>query len=277
MPTWREKLGTETSSTGHEVDIAALLAPGSNPRSQERLKLGLFSYPVLQAADILLYGTTHVPVGADQLVHVEFARAAATAFNATYGSGGTIDAATGKKRKGTEILKPPEPMVARARRVMSLVSPQKKMSKSEVNEHGRILLTDEEDIVRKKLRGAVTDSLDQTGEGVTFDPERRPGVSNLLEIIAHITEVGGCECSPQDVAKEFQGLQVQGSVLRVLKERAAELVIAHLSPVRDKYNQLIGESDGKAIDDVADQGRKRAQGMARQQLDLVRDFVGLRN
>lgn len=280
MPTWKEKLLSEHSAQAQRdgsvnIDIASLLQPSPNPRSQERLKLGLFSYPVLQAADILLYRATDVPVGEDQLVHIEFARAAATSFNAVYGGGGEVDSLTGKKRKGMEILVLPEAMVGKAKRVMSLVEPEKKMSKSEKNERGRILVTDEEDVIKKKFKGAVTDSLDQNGEGITYDPERRPGVSNLLEVIANVEDAEGRSRNPQDVAQEFQNLQVTGSALRVLKERAAEVVVAHLQPIRERYKQMLGQANGKFLDDIAEHGQVKAEARAVANMRNVREVIGL--
>ena len=111
----------------------------------ERLKLGLFSYPVLQAADVLVHQTTHVPVGHDQAQHLEFAREVAIGFNHVYGAG---------------ILTPPETIISPARRVMSFSKPSSKMSKSDQNPKSRILLTDSEEAIRGKIKSAVTDSVE---------------------------------------------------------------------------------------------------------------------
>ena len=278
IPTWREKLHLELGRAGDDnvnMDISSLLQSSPNPKSQERLKLGLFSYPVLQAADILLYQATHVPVGADQVHNLEFARGMANTFNAAYGAGGAIDPKTRLKVKGRPILTPPEPIISKAKRVMSLTEPNKKMSKSAANPRGRILITDEEEEIRKKFQAAVTDSLD---EGITYDPERRPGVSNLLEIVSHIGEAEGDLRQPSEIATEFKDLNVQGSVLRVLKERAAELVIGHLRPVRERYEELMNGSDKSRgiLSDAASDGWRKASAAAGPTMDFVRRAIGLK-
>ncbi|KAK0830610.1 Tryptophan--tRNA ligase, mitochondrial [Friedmanniomyces endolithicus] len=122
----------------------------------KKLKLGLLSYPVLQAADILVHRATHVPVGHDQAQHLEFARELANGFNHTFGG---------------DVLIPPETLISPARRVMSLKDPMAKMSKSHTNPNSRILLTDSEETIRTKIKAAVTDSMDS----ITYDPEGRPG------------------------------------------------------------------------------------------------------
>lgn len=256
------------------IDVSTLLQPSPNPKSEERLKLGLFTYPVLQAADILLYSTTHVPVGEDQLVNIQFAQGAATSFNALYGGGGSIDSKTGLKKKGKPILRSPEAIVSKAKRVMSLTEEGKKMSKSSPNKKGRVLITDDDVEIRKKFGGALTDSLDQQGKGISYDPERRPGVSNLLEIIANVGEADGTAQSPSEIAAEINGMQVEGSPLRVLKERAADIVVAHLRPVRERYFQLMGERSGKTLDDIVQTGASKAQIEARKTMQRVHRAVG---
>ena len=273
MPAWRDKLLLESArvDSKHAVDVASLLQSSPNPKSQERLKLGLFSYPVLQAADILLYGATHVPVGEDQLVHIEFARDVATTFNANYGGGGRIDPQTSRKQKGRQILVPPQPMVSTAKRLMSLTDPTKKMSKSDPREGSRILLTDDEIAIRKKLQHAVTDSFD----GITYEPARRPGVSNLIDIITHIEIAEGQACDPHVVAKDFDDLQAQGSPLHHLKQRAADTVIKHLKPIRERYEELIHESDIQHLSMVAEQGRVEAGRKAESRLASVHEAIGI--
>merc|ERR1711939_99457 len=133
------------------------------------LKLGLFSYPVLQAADILVHRATHVPVGHDQAQHLEFARQIANGFN---------------EAVGKSVLLAPQTLISPAKRVMSLTDPVKKMSKSDPNPKSRILLTDSNEVIRSKIKSAMTDSFD----GISYEPERRPGVSNLLDIYYHSGE-----------------------------------------------------------------------------------------
>lgn len=257
---WKSKLSEDT--------VASLLQPSANPKSEERLKLGLFSYPVLQAADILLYRATHVPVGEDQIQHLEFARAIAEGFNRTSGAREATGSSE-KREKPHPILQPPQALVGPSRRIMSLLEPEKKMSKSHENEKSRILISDKEEVVRKKCRSALTDSQD----GVTYDPQHRPGVANLLEIISNLDSG---ERSPEEVAQEFQAMQVQGSVMRVLKDRAAEVVNRELGPVREKLESLISinESTGH-LDAVAHQGKHEAEQMAESTMRNVRYAVGL--
>lgn len=275
MPTWKEKLAETQSSTprtapelsakANEVSMqdetAALLSNTANPTSAERLKLGLFAYPILQAADILLYKTTHVPVGADQLVHIELARTAANTFNQFYGVG-----------QGHQyILTPPAALTSKLPRVMSLTEPRKKMSKSAVKRESRVLVTDSAEDILKKFRVALTDSED----GITYDAEARPGVANLLEIIAAI-EGGGQAVTPDEVAKDFANLEVKGSLKKFLKERAADVVYEALRPVREKFEQLTQSSDGdRLLEEVAEKGRVTATKEAETTMQRVRHAVGI--
>ncbi|KAK5134876.1 hypothetical protein LTR08_005966 [Meristemomyces frigidus] len=214
----------------------------------EKLKLGLFSYPVLQAADILVHRATHVPVGHDQAQHLEFARQIANGFNETY---------------GRHVLTPPETLVSPAKRIMSLTEPDKKMSKSHSNPKSRILLTDPDDVIRSKIKSAVTDSY----EGITYEPERRPGVSNLLDIFYHSGEA--VETSSQDeLAKHMQGLS-----LRALKEEVAMAVTNVIRPIRERYESLV--HDQAALDAVAEKGAQKAVRSAAATMVEVKSAVGL--
>lgn len=216
--------------------------------NSEKLKLGLFSYPVLQAADVLVHGTTHVPVGHDQAQHLEFAREVANGFNSVYGDG---------------ILTPPETMISPAKRVMSLVDPNNKMSKSHSNPKSRILLTDSESEIRSKIKSAVTDS-EYT---FSYDPEKRPGVSNLFEILYHVKNTTGQE-PMQDLEKELQGV-----TMPAFKERVADEIQSTLRPIREQYEQIMSKS--KILDDVAREGADRAAGNAALTLKKVKMAVGL--
>ena len=231
---------------------------GGNNKAAAALKLGLFSYPVLQAADILVHRATHVPVGEDQRQHLEFARECAAGFNHTYSGGG---GAGGARR----ILVPPETIVSPARRVMSLTDPTKKMSKSDANAASRVLITDAAADIRRKVMRAVTDS--QSGL-VSYDPAARPGVSNLLEILA-ILEGGGR--APAEVAGEFAGSQ---HPLKALEERTADAVVAELRDVRERYVELLGNNDGKDLDDIEALGAEKARASADSTMRLVKEAVG---
>jgi len=214
----------------------------------ERLKLGLFSYPVLQAADILVHGATHVPVGHDQAQHLEFSRQIANGFNEMY---------------GRHILVPPETIISPAKRIMSLAEPTKKMSKSHANQKSRVLLTDPDDIVRSKINSAITDSITR----ITYDPQHRPGVSNLVEILFHSAE-GANAVNPDELAKELDGLS-----MRALKERVADAVCHVINPIRVKYEQIMG--DPKILRDVAEGGAERAAKNTATMLANVKEAVGL--
>ncbi|KAF2719614.1 tryptophanyl-tRNA synthetase [Polychaeton citri CBS 116435] len=193
--------------------------------------LSLFAYPVLQAADVLVHGATHVPVGEDQVQHLEFSRELATSFNHSYGKG---------------ILTPPTTLISPAKRVMSLVNPNAKMSKSAVNPKSRILLTDSTEAIGMKLKSALTDSV----EGVTYDPAVRPGVSNLVDAILYTSD--GEYGSQEDVVRDLQGAS-----MRALKEKAAESVERAIGPVREQYFEFI--ADERMLREIATDGAERAK------------------
>jgi tryptophanyl-tRNA synthetase len=248
MTQWKSKLSEE--------DLASLLTPTANPKQRERMKLGLFSYPVLQAADILIHRATHVPVGEDQLQHIEFARNCAAQFNHTFGS----IAGTEEKR---EILVPPDFVVSPAKRVMSLTEPTKKMSKSHELARSRIMLDDSGEEIGRKLKVALTDSI----QGVTYDRDMRPGVSNLIEMIHHM-DPNGRTC--EEIAEEMKD-----SSLRVLKEEAARVVSGHLAPMREEYLRLMSEKEDGRLTQIAEEGAEKARVSAEKTMRDVREAVGL--
>jgi tryptophanyl-tRNA synthetase len=259
MTQWKSKLSLPDDASALD-DGAGGGGGGGGKSSTAALKLGLFSYPVLQAADILVHRATHVPVGEDQRQHLEFARECAAGFNHTYGAG------NGKRR---DVLVPPETIVSPARRVMSLTDPTKKMSKSDANAASRVLITDTPQDIRKKIMRAVTDS--QSGF-VSYDPAARPGVSNLLEILAILEGGrGGGERTPDEVARGFEGSQ---HPLKALKERTADAVVAELRDVRERYVELMGNHDGKGLDDLEALGAEKARASADATMKLVKEAVG---
>lgn len=256
MTQWKSKLSLPDDASalpGDDVQGGG----GNNKPSAAALKLGLFSYPVLQAADILVHRATHVPVGEDQRQHLEFARECAAGFNHTYGG-------------GAGVLVPPETIVSPARRVMSLTDPTKKMSKSDANAASRVLITDAPADIRKKVMRAVTDS--QSGF-VSYDPAARPGVSNLLEILAILGEGEGKGKgrTPEEVAGDFAGSQ---HPLKALKERTADAVVAELRDVRERYLELLGNSNGRELDEIEARGAEKARASADATMKLVKDAVG---
>jgi tryptophanyl-tRNA synthetase len=224
--------------------------PHPSPTNKDALKLGLFSYPVLQAADILLYGTTHVPVGEDQAQHLEFTRDLALGFNNTY----TPD---------TPLFTVPTTLLSPAKRVMSLADPTKKMSKSDPKPKSRILITDSRATIHDKLRTALTDSI----EGIAYDRVARPGVSNLVDLLFHFDPSGAA--SPEDLAHDMKDLS-----MRALKERVADTVDAELKDIRGRYEELVG-AGGAELDRVADEGARRAEERAEKMMQQVRAVVGL--
>ena len=177
----------------------------------DNINAGLFTYPVLMAADILLYQANYVPVGADQKQHLEITRDIAQRFNSVYGDVFTI----------------PEPLITKVgARVMSLQDPLRKMSKSDP-EDTYIALLDDPDTIRRKIKRAVTDS----DSDIRYDPENKPGVSNLLSIISVLNDQ-----SMEDLCNELSG-QGYGA----LKSRAADCIIATLEPLQSDYRKLIAD------------------------------------
>jgi tryptophanyl-tRNA synthetase len=192
-------------------------------------RVGLFTYPVLMAADILLYDTQRVPVGDDQLQHLELTREIATRFNNRYGDTFTLP----------EGMLPPS-----GARVMDLQEPTRKMSKSVASPLGQITLLDDPRDIERKISRAVTDT---DGE-VRVDWALKPGVSNLLEIYA-----GFSGESPHDVARRYQRYGE-------LKRDLAELVIASLSPIAARYREL--RADPGVLQSVLDAGSLKASQVA---------------
>ncbi|MBE1555062.1 tryptophan--tRNA ligase [Sporosarcina limicola] len=203
----------------------------------------LLTYPPLMAADILLYNTAIVPVGDDQKQHVELTRDLAERFNSRYG----------------EVLTIPEIRVPKnGARIKSLQDPLKKMSKSDPNKKGTILLLDSPKEIEKKIKSAVTDS-----DGVVkFDVKNKPGVSNLLTIESVLSGV-----SIDDLVVKYNGLGYGA-----FKAGVAETVIGHLSPIQDRYYELLESS---VLDDILDEGAVRANSIASVTLGKMEAAMGL--
>jgi tryptophanyl-tRNA synthetase len=206
------------------------------------VRLSLLTYPVLMAADILAYGSDEVPVGDDQTQHVELTRDLAVRFNQRYGHTFVVPRAT-------------RPEVAA--RVMNLQEPTSKMGKSDDVGPGVVYLLDEPDAVRKKIMRAVTDS----GQDVEYDPEERPGVSNLLEILA------ACEGGdPEALAGAYESYGA-------LKKDTADAVVELLRPVQERHKRLC--TDPAYVEGVLRDGAERARGMARPRVDAAYEAIGL--
>jgi tryptophanyl-tRNA synthetase len=212
-------------------------------KQKEQVSVGLFDYPSLMAADILLYRTDVVPVGEDQKQHVELARDAAQRFNNIYGE--------------TFVL--PEPVIPGiGARIMGLDDPTKKMSGSEEGPNHAIALLDTPEVIRAKIMRATTDSLKE----IRFD-ENRPGIYNLLTIYHTFTGQ-----SQKDIESKFEG---KGYV--DFKKALAEVVIEALRPLQERYKALTAESGH--IDNILKEGAAKARPLAEKMLDEVKKKVGL--
>jgi len=217
------------------------------------LCLGLFAYPVLQAADILLYQATHVPVGEDQVQHLELSRDLADLFNRTY-----------KKR----IFPLPQHVITPTKRVLSLRDPTQKMSKSAPDVNSRILLTDSDDLIKQKIKRAVTD-----GEPtISFDPHSRPGVSNLLSILSALD---ASQKSPEEWANELnqRASTAGGATGRIIKEAVTDSIISVIRPIREEFQRL--QADPGHLLTLETLGKEKAQERAVKTMQEVRRLVGL--
>ncbi len=197
----------------------------------ENVNVGLFSYPVLMAADILLYQPDFVPVGADQKQHLEIARDIAVRFNNKYGNVFTI----------------PEPYIPKTgARVMSLQDPSKKMSKSDENPNSWVAILDNRDTIIRKFKRAVTDS-----DAVVKYSEDKPGISNLITIYSAVTGK-----TVEEIEKEFEGKGYGDFKLAV-----GEAVADELAPIKARYDEII--KDKKALEELYRQGSMKAEKIAR--------------
>ncbi len=213
-------------------------------QQKDEVSVGLFDYPVLQAADILLYDTHLVPVGEDQKQHVELSRDIAQRFNYRYG----------------EVFVLPESFIPPlGGRVMGLSNPEKKMSKSEEKRDDSIFLLDSPDQIRAKVKRATTDSLRE----IRFD-EKRPGIYNLLSVYQLLT---GKE--RVDIENHFAGKSYKD-----LKEQLAEVIIESLRPLQERYDELTGEEG--YLDQMLARGAERAEAYAENKLQQVYQKIGLR-
>ncbi|GIU83550.1 MAG: tryptophan--tRNA ligase 2 [Acidimicrobiales bacterium] len=203
---------------------------------------GLFTYPTLMAADILLYDAERVPVGDDQRQHLELTRDVAQRFNQRYG----------------ETFVVPEAAIPRvAARVMDLQHPDRKMSKSADSPMGTVLLLDDETSIRRKFRRAVTDS----GTEVVYDPEQKPGVSNLLGILAALTKR-----DPQELARQFDRYAE-------LKDAVADEVIHTLTPIRKRFLEL--HDDPERTAKLLAVGAEKARAVAAETMERAKKAIGL--
>ena len=209
---------------------------------QQFISAGLFTYPALQAADILLYDADEVPVGADQRQHIELTRDIAERFNSRYGPTFKLPAAV---------------VPAAGARVMDLQSPTNKMSKSSESPRGTVDLLDDRSVVTRKIKSAVTDSESE----VRYDVDRKPGVSNLLSILGAATGR-----TPQEVAEGY-------SMYGPLKADTAEAVVELLRPIQARFAEL--EADPAEMSRLLQIGADKARAVAAVTLERARSNIGL--
>jgi tryptophanyl-tRNA synthetase len=211
---------------------------------QEQASVGLFTYPILQAADILLYQADQVPVGEDQRQHLELSRTLAQRFNHRYG----------------RTFVPPQPYIlAEVAKIYDLQDPTAKMSKSSSSPQGIVDVLDEPDVIRRKIARAVTD----TGSEVRADAEAKPGVTNLLRIFSAL--------SGEPVA--VLEARYEGAGYGAFKKDLAERVVTTFAPIREKTERILADEAG--LDRILAAGAARAHHVAGQTMDAVREHMGL--
>lgn len=206
--------------------------------------LALLSYPVLQTADIILYKATHVPVGDDQASHMNFARKLANSFNAKF---------------KTKLFPLPRTLETAHARVKSLRDPSKKMSKSDEDARSRISLDDDAGVIKEKFKKALTDMISQ----VTYDPEKRPGVSNLINIHSAVSGQ-----TPESIVEEVSHLTTGEYKLYV-----AERVNEKFSPIREKLKQFYDQPE--FLKEILSSGNAEALKVAEKTLTEVKNIIGL--
>lgn len=214
-------------------------------QDEKEVSVGLFDYPVLMAADVLLYNTTKIPVGEDQIQHVELARDIAKRINNRYEQ---------------EIFEIPNYKVYKVgARVMGLQNPEKKMSKSAGGDKNLIYLLDEPERAKKKIKSAVTDAVGK----INYDPTKQPGISNLLEIYSLLTEQ-----RMSDVLEKTKDMQYGE-----FKEMVGEVVAEFLNNIQKEYNS-ISDTD---IDEILSTGAAQAELVAQKKLDQIKQSIGFIN
>ena len=214
-------------------------------KGKENFTAGLFTYPVLMASDILIYDTDYVPVGIDQKQHVEIARDIAERFNKKYGNTFAV----------------PEPLISTSgTKIMDLVDPLHKMSKSSENQNGVIRLLDEPDVIRKKIMRATTDS----ESSVRYDEENKPGISNLINIYSSLTGK-----KIEEIEEEFED-----SNYGTFKKSVADVVVSEIEKIQLKYNEYLNSDK---IDEILRKGAEKTRVYAKAKYDAVKNKIGFYN
>lgn len=212
-------------------------------KKNNNFSAGLFTYPVLMAADILTYDIDLVPVGIDQKQHVELARDIAERFNKKYG----------------DTFKIPEPYISdTGTKIMDLQDPIHKMSKSSENDKGIIKILDEPTVIRKKIMSAVTDS----EATIKFDVENKPGISNLINIYSSLTNK-----SIKDIEKEFEN-----SNYGEFKKAVADVTVNEMTKIKEKYEQIL---NNKELNNILESGLNITRKIAKQKYELMKNKMGL--
>ena len=212
-------------------------------KQNSNFSVGLLTYPVLMAADILYCDSDYIPVGIDQKQHVELARNVAERFNNKYGKTFTL----------------PEPLLSESgTKIYDLKNPTKKMSKSEENPVGVISMFDDADTIRNKIMKATTDS----DNLIKYDAENKPGISNLLNIASSITNR-----SIKDIEDEFNGIGYGE-----FKKYVAEVTSNHIMEIQNKYNELINSDK---LDKILDEGIEKSRKLAKEKYELMKEKMGV--
>lgn len=212
-------------------------------KQNDNFSVGLLTYPVLMTADILYCDADYVPVGIDQKQHVELARDIAERFNSRYG----------------ETFKLPNPLISSTgTKIKDLKDPTKKMSKSEENPQGVISMFDSPEVIIKKIMKATTDS----DNIIKYDPENKPGISNLLNIASVITGL-----SIEELEKQFEN-KGYGD----FKKYVASVTATHISKIQERYNQLI---ENEELDNILNKGIQKSRELAKEKYDLMKIKMGV--
>ena len=218
-------------------------------KDKEKASVGLYSYPVLMAADILLYDATHVPVGEDQKQHLELSRDIAQKFNNDF--------------KQENFLKIPEPLIQKEfSRIMSLRDGTKKMSKSEISDLSRINLTDNKDAIISKIKKAKTDPMPLPSDIKELD--KRPEAKNLLSIYSSLNDV-----PLEKTIKEFSGKNFSE-----FKESLIQVLVDKLEPISIEINKLM--SDAEYLDKILDMGYEKANNLATNKIKMIKKIIGFK-
>lgn len=237
MTQWKSK--SQQEGTNNKNELSSL---------QSEYSLGLFSYPVLQAADVLLYNPDLVPVGEDQTQHLELTQTLAKKFNHVY---------------KTNVFKYPRIMTTPAKKIYSLKDVTKKMSKSDPSKTACIYLSDSDEEIRLKIKKATTDSI--VDQPFKYDPENRPGVSNLINIVAGIQKK-----EIVDVEKDIEGLTSHSE----LKKYVSDVITEWIAEPREKYKSIRGDTE--YLQSVALKGEIEARKIASENIKKIRKIMGFK-